>query len=78
MNDLYEQETVTLPKDVIYAAAAALKAGLDNTEELLMEHDAARGRTTRKNKFIAEVYEVDMHNMKRVIEDLRRDAWLKD
>jgi len=78
MNDLYEQETVTLPKDVIYAAAAALKAGLDNTEELLIEHDDRLGRTTRKNRLIAENYEADIRNMKRVIEDLRRDAWLKD
>jgi hypothetical protein len=77
MMGLYEREMVTLPKDAIYAARAALKVGYDNTEELLIEHDERLGRTTRKNRFIAENYEADMRSMSLAIQSLEVDQWQK-
>jgi len=78
MNDLYEREMMTLSKDTIYAAKAALRAGLENTQELLIEHDAALGRTTRKNRFIADNYETDIHNMQLAIQSLEAAQWQKE
>lgn len=41
----------------------ALEAGLENTQGALLEHDAALGRTTRKNRTTAEMLERDIENM---------------
>ena len=41
----------------------AIEAGLENTQGALLEHDAALGRTTRKNRTTAEMLERDIENM---------------
>lgn len=66
----YQPETWAMRKDTIYAARSALKVGLENTQELLIEHDASLGRTTRKNRFTAERLEGEIRSMQSVLEKL--------
>lgn len=68
----YQPETWAMLKDTIYAARTALEAGLENTQELLIEHDASLGRTTRKNRFTAERLESEIRAMKSALEKLRK------
>lgn len=66
----YQPECWAMKKDTICAARAALEAGLENTQELLIEHDASLGRTTRKNRFTAERLESEIHDIRRAISSL--------
>lgn len=65
------QVQVTLP--VLRITRKALQWGIDNTQELLDQQDEAVGRTTRKNKVIAELYEADIRAMKECLEALPND-----
>jgi hypothetical protein len=67
----YQPETITLPKDTIIAAIAALESGLDYARSALIEHDSANGRTTRKNQKWAEQMEADIREMECALTLLR-------
>jgi hypothetical protein len=66
----YQPECWTMKKDTIYAARTALEAGLENTQELLADHDVKLGRTTRSNRYTAERLEGEIRDMKAAIEKL--------
>ena len=57
---LYVVERWTMTKDSICAAAAALRVGIDNTRELLSDHDVRLGRTTKSNRLTAERLETEI------------------
>jgi hypothetical protein len=67
----YEPEMWTCRKDYIYAAIHAIGNGLEYTNMCLIEHDAALGRTTSKNKTWAEKMEADIRQMTETLEWLR-------
>tara|TARA_R110000822_G_scaffold59275_4_gene147967 strand:+ start:918 stop:1223 length:306 start_codon:yes stop_codon:yes gene_type:complete len=60
----------TLNKDKVEAARTALRAGLENTQELLNDYDARLGRTTRSNRHTAERLEGEIREMKSAIDAL--------
>lgn len=67
----YQPEMWTVRKDDIYAAIAALEAGLENSRENLTKHDADVGRTTRRNAAWAKLLERDIESISRVLARLR-------
>ena len=67
----YEPECWWMKKDTLYAVAAALRDGLENTQELLINHDASLGRTTRSNRTTAERLESEIAKMELAIESLK-------
>ncbi|MFM7013090.1 MAG: hypothetical protein ACKO0Z_27795, partial [Betaproteobacteria bacterium] len=48
---------VSLDQEVIRRAIECCETAIENTAECLAVHDATLGRTTRKNKWIAEKHE---------------------
>jgi D-serine deaminase-like pyridoxal phosphate-dependent protein len=67
----YLPESWSMRKDSIYAAQEAIRAGIENTQELLIEHDASLGRTTRKNRCIAERLEAEIRQMQAALNGLQ-------
>jgi hypothetical protein len=53
-------EYIELEKFSLLRIADALKIGLENTEQILTEHEANLGRTTRKNRTYAEQLEQEI------------------
>ena len=43
----------------------SLEAGIENTRELLVDHDERLGRTTAKNRFTAERMEKEISKMEK-------------
>ena len=60
----YEPETISIPKLEVENIIDALKAGLEHTESVLIEHDNNLGRTTRKNELWAKQLEKDIEFIK--------------
>jgi hypothetical protein len=54
-------------KDSILAAQDAILIGLENTQELLLEHDINFGRTTSKNRINAERLEGEIKQMQNAL-----------
>lgn len=67
----YIPEKVTILKDHIYFAIPALEIGIENTEELLSDHEQRFGRTTRKNRMTAERLEREITQMKLALKNLQ-------
>ena len=67
----YIPEEITILKDYVYFAIDALKVGIENTEELLSDHEERYGRTTRKNRLTAERLEKEISDMKSALENLK-------
>ena len=63
----YIPEIWRVEKDVIYAATPAVEFGLEYARECLATHDSALGRTTHKNKTLAESMERDIRHMERTL-----------
>lgn len=59
--------------NVMALTRRALESGLENTKELLVQHEAALGRTTRKNRVMAEMYERDINEMQSALSQLPND-----
>lgn len=66
-----ETEQLTVPKDTIYAAIAALQDGKEYAEELLVKHDEALGRTIKSNRDAAETMEQAIAKMDEALKSLR-------
>lgn len=67
----YIPEVWRVRKDTIYAATSAVESGLEYARECLATHDAALGRTTRKNKAWAETMEKDIRHLTAPLDALR-------
>lgn len=55
----------------ILAAQAAISVGIENTEQLLAEHDINLGRTTRGNRYTAERLEGEINQLKSALDGIR-------
>lgn len=60
----YNMFTLELDELERLALLEVLKSSLDNTNELLENHDEALGRTTYKNTLIAREYEQEVEVLK--------------
>lgn len=67
----YLPESWSMLKDSIYAAQEAIRAGIENTEELLSDHDVRLGRTTRSNRYTADRLEGEIRQMKVALDGLQ-------
>lgn len=67
----YQPETVSIPKLEVENIIDALKAGLEHTENVLIDHDNTLGRTTRKNELWAKQLEKDIEFFKTRIKLLK-------
>lgn len=68
----YQPESWSMLKDSIYAARTALSAGIENTQELLADHDVRLGRTTRSNRYTAERMEGEIRQMQAALDGLQK------
>ena len=68
----YQPESWSMLKDSIYAAQTALSAGIENTQELLADHDVRLGRTTRSNRYTAERLEGGIRQMQSALDGLQK------
>lgn len=64
-------ESWSMLKDSIYAAQEAIRAGIENTQDLLADHDVRLGRTTRSNRYTAERMEGEIRQMKAALDGLQ-------
>lgn len=62
-----------IEKDKIYAAISALQVGLENTQDLLAQHDYSLGRDTRKNRFEAERLENEIRIIGAALDSLKAE-----
>lgn len=60
----YQPEILAVPRPEIEMIIYSLEIGLENTQAVLIEHDASLGRTTKKNKSWAETLEGDIEFIK--------------
>lgn len=67
----YIPEEITILKDHVYFAIPALEVGLENTRELLVDHDERYGRSTRKNRLIAERLENEVSQIEDALNNLK-------
>ena len=70
MNQTYQPEVWAMTKDSVYDAQEALQIGLENTRELLAEHDFRLGRTTRSNRTTAERLEEEIAKIESAMEGI--------
>lgn len=57
MTSNQDQTLISVPPKLLARTITALEMAEENARELLAEHDASLGRTTRKNRYTAELYE---------------------
>jgi hypothetical protein len=69
----YQPEIWQVRKDTIYAAITAIEDGLEFARENLSNHDAALGRTTKKNKSWAETIESSIRHMELALNMLKTE-----
>jgi len=67
----YIPEIWSIKKDLIIKTIAALELGLENTQEVLYDHDARLGRDMNKNKRWAEILEGEIRDIKDCIKELK-------
>jgi hypothetical protein len=72
MNPNQYEECWMMKLSTIESVRSALTAGLENTQELLINHDIALGRTTRGNRYTAERLEGEIRDMKACLELLEK------
>jgi hypothetical protein len=61
-------ETWKIKKGTVYAAIIAIESGLEYARECLADHDTALGRTTYKNRNVAETIEGDIEQMEHALD----------
>jgi hypothetical protein len=68
---IYQPEMLTIRRDYVDMAIAAIDAGLDHAREALIVHDSNLGRTTKKNLSWARIIEADIRQMEECLRVLR-------
>lgn len=71
MNSYYEPLMIQIPEQDLRNILDCLESGLESTQELLIQHDVNFGRTTKKNKMLAEIMESEIERTKTVIKQLK-------
>lgn len=64
-------EMWTIKKDLVDKLIPCLEAGLENTQEALIQHDVSLGRDMAKNRIWAETLEQEIRDMKDCIKQLK-------
>jgi hypothetical protein len=67
----YQPESWSMLKDSILAAQEAIRSGIENTQELLADHDVRLGRTTRSNRHTAERLEGEIRQMQAALDSIQ-------
>lgn len=62
-NDTPGQTSWSMLESTVLDARRAIEIGIENTRNLLVDHDAMLGRTIRKNRVFAESMESDIRIM---------------
>jgi Ribonuclease G/E len=62
---------IQIPEQDLRNIFDCLESGLESTEELLIQHDVNFGRTTKKNKMLANILESEIERTKTVIKQLK-------
>ena len=72
--DLLDMKSDRIPVDKILLRDIldGLESGLESINEELIKHDAALGRTTRKNQNYAELLEDEIRKIKTTIEKVKK------
>ena len=75
-SDVYMQSLqstfCTVDEELLRRCLEDIYAGRETTQQMLIEHDATFGRTTRKNKEWALTLEKDLREMSETIVQLRK------
>jgi len=66
-----EPEKWWMTKDSIYAAIDALRIGIENSQELLADHDQKYGREHRSNRITAEQMEREIEQMQNALNGIK-------
>jgi len=74
----YEPLTVSIESTEIGEIIRNIQIGIDNTTELLFEHDAKQGRNTPKGKWWAELLENHIIDMRVCLQKLRKHGDVVD
>lgn len=69
--EVYQPEIWSIKKDLIIKTIAALELGLENTQEVLIDHDTRLGRDWAKNKVWAEILEGQIKDIQDCIKELK-------
>ncbi len=64
MNYFYEPVTISIPEQDLRNILDCLESGLESSQELLIQHDVNFGRTTKKNKMLANILESEIERTK--------------
>lgn len=59
-NDSLQPTFISVDEELIRKALDVCETAIENTAEVLANHDASLGRTTRKNKWIADRHEAEI------------------
>jgi CRISPR/Cas system-associated endonuclease Cas1 len=66
-----QPESWSMLKDSVHAAQEAIRAGIENTQELLADHDVRLGRTTRSTRHTAERLEGEIRQMQAALDSIQ-------
>lgn len=66
-----EQVMIQISLELANHIKSTLKDSLGNAVELLQIHDDSLGRTTKKNKLVAEMYDCEIHDLEFLIATLK-------
>src|SRR6478736_4457894 len=67
----YQPTYYKIEKSLLYSSITALEAAIENTDHCLAIHDSEHGRTTIKNRKIAEMFEEEIRTMKQSLDGLK-------
>lgn len=67
MNSYYEPLMIQIPEQDLRNILDCLESGLESSQELLIQHDVNFGRTTKKNKMLADILESEIERTKNSI-----------
>ena len=70
----YKEEKLIIGKDVLFECIMHLEYLIDQTLETLAIHDHSLGRTTTKNKRIAESLELTIASTEATLAQLKREV----
>jgi hypothetical protein len=61
---------IQIPEQDLRNILDCLESGLESSQELLIQHDVNFGRTTKKNKMLAEMMQSEIERTKTAIKQL--------
>jgi hypothetical protein len=62
---------VSVDQELIRRVITVVESAIENASECMMTHDHNLGRTTRKNKYVGDMYERDVEESRQLRRELR-------